>query len=70
MTEPCVKIVHDTVCDMQTIQCVRKVPYTTCRQVADTKTVCCPVTVPRQVTDQDDLRATNRVPARCRSKFA
>ena len=36
---------------MQTIQCVRKVPYTTCRQVGDTKVVCCPVTVPRQVTD-------------------
>ena len=36
---------------MQTVQCVRKVPVKTCRQVCETRTVCCPVTVARQVTE-------------------
>ena len=40
-----------TICETQTIQCVRKVAYSTCRQVAETKTICCPVKVARQVTD-------------------
>ena len=38
-----------TVCEMQTIQCVRKVPYTTCRQVC---------------RDQDDLLPGDRRHAR------
>ena len=43
--------VPQTICEMQTIQCVRKVPYTVCRQVPVCKTICCPVTVTRQVSE-------------------
>jgi hypothetical protein len=46
-----VKLVPQTFCEMQTIQCVRKVCYKTCRQVPETKTICCPVRVAHQVTD-------------------
>ncbi len=45
------KTVPVTVCETQTIQCVRKVPYTVCSQVPETKTICCPVQVAKQVTD-------------------
>jgi len=51
VTDPCVKIVPQTVCEMQAVQCVRKVPYTTCNQVVDTKTIMCPVTVQKQVCE-------------------
>jgi hypothetical protein len=34
---------------MQTVQCVKQVPYTVCRQVPVQKTICTPVTVTRQV---------------------
>ena len=67
VVEPCVKRVCQTICETVTRPVRqdrardhlrdaddpvrRKVPYTTCRQVADTKTICCPVTVPRQVTE-------------------
>jgi hypothetical protein len=45
-----VKIVPTTVCEMQTVPCVRKVCYKVCRQVVEPKTICCPVQVARQVT--------------------
>ena len=38
-----------TVCEMQTINCVRKECYTVCRQVPETTVVHCPVTVTKQV---------------------
>ena len=64
VTDPCVKIVPVTVCETQTIQCVRKVPYTTCRQVAETKTICCPVTVAAPGDRlQDGLRAADGLQA-------
>jgi len=46
-----VKCVPQTICEMQTVQCVRKVPYTVCRQVPETTTICTPVTIKRQVTE-------------------
>jgi hypothetical protein len=36
---------------MQAVQCVRKVPYTTCQQIVEPKTIICPVTVQKQVTE-------------------
>ena len=41
--------VPETICEMQTVQCVRKECFTVCKQVPVTTTVCRPVTVTRQV---------------------
>jgi hypothetical protein len=46
-----VRNVPQTVCEMQTIHCVRKETYTVCRQVPVTTTVHCPVVVARKVTE-------------------
>ena len=43
--------VPQTICETQTICCVKQVPYTVCRQVPVCKTICCPVTVTRQVCE-------------------
>jgi hypothetical protein len=40
---------------MQTVQCVRKVPYTTCQQVVESKTIMCPVTVQKQVAESKTI---------------
>ena len=44
-------MVPQTVCETQTVQCIKKVPYTVCRQVPVTRTECVPVQVTRKVTE-------------------
>ncbi len=41
----------ETVCEMQTVQCVKQVCETVCRQVPVTTTVCEPVCVTRKVQE-------------------
>jgi hypothetical protein len=43
--------VPETVCETQTVTCVRKECFTVCKQVPETRTICEPVTVKRQVTE-------------------
>ncbi len=44
-----------TVCETQTVHCVRKVPVKVCRQVCETRTIQCPVTVSRQVSESKPI---------------
>jgi hypothetical protein len=46
---------------MQTVQCVRKVPYTVCRQVPETTTICVPVTIKRQVTELKTIQVPRTI---------
>ena len=60
-----VKTVPEKICEMQTVQCVKQVPvHDLPAGACVTQTICCPVTVTRQVSEtQDGLRAADGLQA-------